>query len=160
MHDPTELWGESHAEFDLLPSEPHISTPPELPHDSTPAALHGSNHPSEDDELGHFEDSGSPPDPKIHELQIAQKFIDALKDASLDNSGHDPMVIELLCNPHETTIEEDLNELDDKLNPVVCLLLDIFLAISNASQDTYTAVCAALARHSPPTNILSYDAVK
>ena len=65
----------------------------QTPHNSTPAVTHESGHTLEDDSdqwLGHFEDSRSPPDPKIHELKIAQKFIDALKDALLDTMGLDP----------------------------------------------------------------------
>ena len=144
-------------------SEPHQSPPhPDITRINTPLL---PDHDSEtgndsDPELGHFENAGAPPDPKLRELKIAQAFINALKDASLDASGLDSTVIEVLCNPRQSTIAEDLDALDDELNPVLRLSLDIFLAVSNASQDTYTAVRTALARHTPPINILSYDTIK
>ena len=69
MPDPTEPRGEDHAEFNSPPSDPHISTPPpKPPHNFLPVALDENSHPFKDDgdpQLGHFEDSGPPPDPKI-----------------------------------------------------------------------------------------------
>lgn len=144
-------------------SEPHQSPPrPDITCINTPLL---PDHDSEtgddsDPELGRFENAGAPPDPKLRELKIAQAFINALKDASLDASGLDSTVIEVLCNPRQSTIAEDLDALDDELNLVLRLSLDIFLAVSNASQDTYTAVRTALAWHTPPINILSYDTIK
>ena len=50
-------------------------------------------------ELGIYKDIGVPIEPKIHELKIAQQFIENLKNATLDNSTLDDWVCEWLCNP-------------------------------------------------------------
>lgn len=141
------------------PPKPYRNSPtPEPPLEYNPEG--DNQHDDDDPQLGQFENLGPPPDLKICELKIAQAFVNALRDISLDTSDLDPDVIELLCNPRQTTVEEDLNELDDELNPVLRLSLDIFLTVSNASQDTYTAVCAALAQHTPPIHILSHVVIK
>jgi hypothetical protein len=43
-------------------------------------------------EVGIYEDIGAPIEPKIHELKIAQQFIEHLENATLDNSKIDDWV--------------------------------------------------------------------
>jgi hypothetical protein len=104
-------------------------------------------------EVGVYEDIGAPIEPKIHELRIAQQFIKYLENATLDNSKLDGWVRERLCNPLTGTV-------DDMLDPILRLSLDIYLAVGNASQETYNSVCNALMRYNPAEPILSYDIVK
>lgn len=67
------------------------------------AAMERSQSPAIDDqreaspilegpEVGVYEDIGAPLEYKIHELQIAQQFINSLKNATLDNSKLDDWV--------------------------------------------------------------------
>ena len=77
-------------------------------------------------ELGIYKDIGVPMEPKIHELKIAQQFIENLKNATLDNSTLDYWVCEQLHNPPTSTV-------DDMLDPILRLSIDIYLAVGNAS---------------------------
>jgi hypothetical protein len=104
-------------------------------------------------EVGIYEDIGAPIEPKIHELKIAQQFIEHLENATLDNSKIDDWVRERLQHPLTTTV-------DDMLDPILRLSIDIYLAVSNASQATYDSVCDSLIHFNPDKPILSYDAVK
>lgn len=58
------------------------------------------------------------------------EFIKGLKTASLDDEGMqlDPDALERLQNPPQTPPEIS--------DPELCLALDLFLAIGNASQET------------------------
>ena len=93
-------------------------------------------------EVGMYEDIGAPIEPKIHELRIAQQFIKCLENATLDNSKLDDWVRERLRNPLTGTV-------DDMLDPILRLSLDIYLAVGNASQETYNSVRNALMRLQP-----------
>lgn len=88
-------------------------------------------------------------EPKIHELKIAQKFIDGLLDVSLDNSCLDNSTLAWLRSPPQESPAETID-------PLFQLSLDIYLAIGNASQATYTAVCTALACFDPEIELHSY----
>ena len=57
------------------------------------------------------------------------------------------------CNPPSEPAE-DLNDPDLRLS------IDLFLGITNASQETYNSVRNAILRHSPDINILSFNQVK
>lgn len=104
-------------------------------------------------EVGIYEDIGAPIEPKIHELKIAQQFIEHLENVTLDNSKIDDWVRERLQHPLTTTV-------DDMLDPILRLSIDIYLAVSNASQATYDSVRDSLIRFNPDKPILFYDAVK
>ena len=106
-----------------------------------------------DPELGIYEDIGVPMEPKIRELKIAQQFIESLQNATLDNSKLDDWVCERLRTPPTSTV-------DDMLDPILRLSIDIYLAVGNASQETYNSVRNALIRYNPAEPILSYDIVK
>jgi hypothetical protein len=88
----------------------------------------------------------------LDEIKISLAFIDGLKKASLDNEDLDDNVRTRLRNPPQETLDVD--------DPDLRLSLDIFLAVSNASQDTYTNVRNAILRRHPETRILSFDQVK
>ena len=91
-------------------------------------------------------------EPKIHELKIAQQFIESLKNVTLDNSTLDDCIRKWLCNPPTSTV-------DDMLNPILRLSIDIYLAVGNTSQETYNSVCNALMHYNPAEPLLSYDIV-
>ncbi|OBZ71428.1 hypothetical protein A0H81_08373 [Grifola frondosa] len=95
---------------------------------------------------------GDPPTIHLEELKIAQKFIDALKNASLDDDQLDPSVLDQLRNSVHAPLEID--------DPDLRLSLDIYLAVSNASQDTYNDVRAAILRRYPDSAIFTYDQIK
>ena len=92
-------------------------------------------------------------EPKIHQLKIAQQFIGSLKNAILDDSTLDDWVCERLRNSPTSTV-------DDMLDPIPRLSIDIYLAVGNASQETYNSVRNALMRYNPAEPLLSYDIVK
>lgn len=106
-------------------------------------------------------DSGERPDtdppnfvPVIEDIVTSLQFIDALKNASLKSKVEplDPELVERIRNPptYELTVDD----------PDLRLSLDIFLAIGNASEDTYSSVCIALRRRYPECNLLSFYKVK
>ena len=75
-----------------------------------------------------------------------------LCSASLDESGMDPDSMEHLRNPpHKTLVIKD---------PNLHLSLDIFLAISHASNETYKLVYDAILQCYPDSGILSLDQIK
>src|SRR5882762_784618 len=69
-----------------------------------------------DPEVGIYEDVGAPIEPKIHELKIAQQFIESLQNATLDNSKLDGWVWEWLCNPPTSTV-------NDMLDPILVMII-------------------------------------
>ncbi|KAI0054504.1 hypothetical protein BV25DRAFT_1873322 [Artomyces pyxidatus] len=89
---------------------------------------------------------------RIQEFQDALDFIQCIKDAKLDNDKLPPEVIERLRNPLQFTPEIESKGLR--------LSLDTFLATSNASQQSYTDVCAGIKRAHPEDELLSYDQMK
>jgi hypothetical protein len=100
------------------------------------------------------EDRDSEPDVEIHieDLKIACEFINGLRNASLDNEDLPEDVLTRLRHPLEQPLDID--------DPDIRLSIDLFLSISNASQDTYTSVRAAILRRHPDNLILSFDQVK
>lgn len=100
----------------------------------------------------------TPPEPasfdhiKIEDIKIALKFIAALQNATLDNAGLDPDLLHQIRNPETNilTVEDP----DDRLS------IDIFLAIGNASEASYTGVRAAILRRNPEYKVLTYYKVK
>src|ERR1700722_1568794 len=88
----------------------------------------------------------------IEDLQISLAFVNALKTATLDDSGLPPGIIHQLRHP----IEEPLGE----IHPDLRLGLDLFLCVSNASEDTYRTARLAFQRHSPHVEIPTYERIK
>lgn len=90
----------------------------------------------------------------IDDINIALKFVDAIKEASLDNKDEpiDKDILQQICNPATTAlIIEDANER---------LSIDIYLALTTASEAAYTAIRTALLRRDPTDEILTYYKVK
>lgn len=88
--------------------------------------------------------------PAIDDIQIAREFITSLGNASLDHRFLmlDADLVEQIRNPPSHILSID--------NPTDQLSLDLFLAIDNASQETYNAVRDAIKRHFPDEDVLSY----
>ncbi|KAJ7575373.1 hypothetical protein C8J56DRAFT_1172215 [Mycena floridula] len=93
-----------------------------------------------------------PPPSSVKEIQITQQFIADIRNATLDNGGLPPSVIEALRNP--------ATERPDISNPDLRLALDLFLAVGNASEQIYTDIRAAILLRHPKTSLLSYHEVK
>ena len=58
------------------------------------------------------------------------------------------------------TLPRATSTVDDMLDPILRLSIDIYLAVGNASQETYNSVCNALMHYNPAEPLLSYDIVK
>ncbi|OBZ75159.1 hypothetical protein A0H81_04486 [Grifola frondosa] len=103
---------------------------------------------SSEDELP--EDLGVPTDPPLEELLLTQQFVDVLKSATFDGQNLDPEDIQQLHKPLQMPL--DLNaDLD------LHLAVELFLAVGNTSQETYSTVHAALLHHHPDDNISTYE---
>jgi hypothetical protein len=96
------------------------------------------------------ESGAQPTSPK--EFIIANKFIAGLQNAYLNNPEElDRDIIQRLQNPPEYTPELDRDER---------LSIDLFLSVSNASEETYNSARAAIMRRHPEDEILSHFRVK
>ena len=101
-----------------------------------------------DEELGDMTTDIS----RIENIKFTQKFIEGIHTATFENGGLDSDVIYGLRNPcDEPTSISD---------PDVRLSIDLFLAGTNASEQTYQACHDAILRHHPDCHILSYYSVK
>ena len=81
---------------------------------------------------------------QMDEVQKTIKLINAIKDTHFGDA-HDGLhqdFVDRLHNPLEEPLEEPL-VLED---PDLCLSIDIYLSISNASQETYNATRKAILR--------------
>ncbi|OBZ71729.1 hypothetical protein A0H81_08962 [Grifola frondosa] len=90
--------------------------------------------------------------PKIEDIKTAIEFIKLLRTATLQESGLEPEDLERLCNPPQEPLEID--------DPDLLLSLELFLAVSNASRETYNSVRDAIIRRYPTSNIRTYYQVK
>ncbi|KAF5368205.1 hypothetical protein D9757_011314 [Collybiopsis confluens] len=89
---------------------------------------------------------------KIEDIRIADEFIELLKNASLDNDGLEEHTLYRLRNP--------LENLPDELDHYTRLSIDMYLAITHASESTYNDIRDAIQRCFPDAKILSYYKVK
>ncbi|KAF8270602.1 hypothetical protein EI94DRAFT_1570823 [Lactarius quietus] len=89
---------------------------------------------------------------RIDSIKVAQDFIKEIQAATLDNGNLDDDLIECLCNPPEHTA--------DISDPNVRLSLDLFLAVTNASEETYKLCRDAILHRYPDSGVLSYYSVK
>ncbi|KAI0632549.1 hypothetical protein C8Q77DRAFT_1059157 [Trametes polyzona] len=87
-------------------------------------------------------------DVKREDVRITLEYIRLIREASLDNSGLDPDLLEQLRNPPELELTID--------DPNVILSIEIYLAVGNASIETYNAVRDALKHRSQDMEILSF----
>jgi hypothetical protein len=92
---------------------------------------------------------------KLDTMKTAMAYIEALKTASLDDewSKLDADTLYQLRNPATTPV--NINE-----NPSWRLGLDLYLSITNVSQETYTLVRKAILRRYPDEDIPSYHQIK
>lgn len=88
----------------------------------------------------------------IESVRIAQIYIEKIKSASLDSDKLTLEEIHRLRNPDTEPVDLD--------NPDARLSIDIYMACSNASESTYTAVRKSVLRRFPDVEILSYHRVK
>ncbi|KAI0317100.1 hypothetical protein OF83DRAFT_1172300, partial [Amylostereum chailletii] len=87
----------------------------------------------------------------IQDIAWTQAFIRELQTASLDKSGLDEDTLERLRNP-----PKNLPEIDRFLRHSI----DTFLAVTNASRETYNDIRAGYLRCHPDATMLSYAQVK
>ena len=89
--------------------------------------------------------------PVIEDISISLKFIEHIKNASLEDYL-DKEAIYRLRNPpeHELTLDDP----DDRYS------IDVFLAVTTASEATYDAIRLATLRQYPDSGILTYHKVK
>jgi hypothetical protein len=92
----------------------------------------------------------------IEDIKIAREYINALKGATLDSdlSRHwlGEEIIDQIKNPPTSPLIID--DLTTRLS------LDLYLAVGNASQETYNSACAAIHHHFHDEKLLSYFKVK
>jgi hypothetical protein len=93
----------------------------------------------------------------LHHLRTSMAFIQGIASASLDDehSKLDPSVLERIRNP---STSESIPSITD--NPGIRLGLDIFLAITNAAQGTYSSIRNGILRRYPDDDIPSYERIK
>ncbi|KAL6302645.1 hypothetical protein BKA93DRAFT_736457 [Sparassis latifolia] len=91
---------------------------------------------------------------RLSEMKLSMEFICALEQASLDDEGMrlDADTLEHLRNPPRTTV--------DVTDPSLRLVLDLFLAVGNSSQETYNTVRDAIMRRYPDDILSSYVQIK
>jgi hypothetical protein len=88
----------------------------------------------------------------IENIKITQEFIKDISMATFENRSLDEEVLHRLHNPSNEPISIS--------NPDTHLSLDLFLAVTNASEEMYHACCDAVLHHYPDSGILSYHTVK
>jgi hypothetical protein len=88
------------------------------------------------------------------DIRMYLDFVRRIEKASLEDDGMKmgPDDLERLRHPPQEKI--DLND------PNLRLALDLFLATSNSSQETYNSVCKAIRRRYPEEELFSYDQIK
>lgn len=104
-----------------------------------------------DDDAFHYFDSDDLPKASIENLALSQDMINAIKNATLEDDIHDEDTLRNLRHPPHAAPFVD---------PITRLSIDIFLPLSNGSQQMYNAVRLALARHDPNLLIHSYAVIK
>jgi hypothetical protein len=89
------------------------------------------------------------PHPHLPDLRLTMQFIDLLRNATHKNSGYPEEVYDQIFNP--------LNEAFKFEKPDVRLCMEIFIHTQNASRESYELICAAVARHNPDFELVSWD---
>ena len=119
------------------------------------AALHALLGDDNDNEANAQQDEEEMPalvQSRIEHVNLAQKFIQEISAATLENGNLGADVIEHLQNPEEGPA--------DISDPNIRLALDLFMACEKSSQNTYSSVREAMLRRFPETELLSYHSVK
>lgn len=89
---------------------------------------------------------------KRQDIKYTLEYIDLLKEATLEMSGLAEDEVHRLRNP----MEEEF----DITDPVIRLSIDLYLALSNASLETYNLVRDAIATYSPDIKVLTLYKVR
>jgi hypothetical protein len=89
---------------------------------------------------------------RIDSIKLTQDFIKEIQHATLDNGNLDEDLVHRLRNPCEQPA--------DISNPDIRLSLDLFMAVTNASEETYKLCRDAILRRYPESEVLSYYSVK
>ena len=79
---------------------------------------------------------------RLPEVQLAQDFIDELKEATLERSGMSPEAIRRMRKPPA--------HLPAPLSPVELLAVEMYLAHGAPSEENYRDNCRAIMRLHPP----------
>ena len=118
------------------------------------ATLHALSMPELPTSSGDEDGSGNLPDhtSRIECIKITQEYIKEIRSATLDNGNLDEDVIYQLRNPPK--------EPTDISDPDIRFSLDLFLAATNASEETYNSCRGAILRRYPSSGLLSYYSVK
>lgn len=90
--------------------------------------------------------------PRVEDLRIAEEFVRAVRRAKLSEEPFDDDVMHRINNP--PTIPIDLSD------PNLRMSIDLYLAVRNASEETYNATRIAIMRRHPEDQILSYHVVR
>ena len=101
--------------------------------------------------------SGDEDDPqaatfRIKSIKVTQEYIKEICAATLNNRNLEKALIDQLRNPPE--------EPTDISNPDIRLSLDLYMAITNMSDETYTTCRNAILQRHPNSHILSLYSVK
>ncbi|KZT25538.1 hypothetical protein NEOLEDRAFT_1156215 [Neolentinus lepideus HHB14362 ss-1] len=92
---------------------------------------------------------------RIEDIWITEQFIQALREASLDNGDLTDAAVEDLLNPPESTLK-----LREERDRDLLLSLRLFLAQLDCSQDTYKQTADAVQQAHPEDKLLSYENIK
>lgn len=100
-----------------------------------------------------FDDEGENyPESRIENIRLAQKYINIIKSASLDNDKLTEEEIYRLRNPSTEHIDID--------SPDTRLSIDLYMSCSKSSESTYRAVRESILKRFPHTEVLSYHRAK
>jgi hypothetical protein len=90
---------------------------------------------------------------QLDNIKLVMQYIQALESASLsDEMGLDSETIDRLRDAPQVPV--------DLTDPDLRLSLDLFLSVSNSSQETYISARKAILRRHPEDEILTYDQIK
>jgi len=90
---------------------------------------------------------------QLNDIKLVMQYIQALESASLsDEMGLDSETIDRLQDAPQVPV--------DLTDPDLRLSLDLFLSVSNSSQETYISARKAILRRHPEDEILTYDQIK
>jgi hypothetical protein len=92
--------------------------------------------------------------PVLADIIIASKFVELLKTASLDNEVKElsPAVLHQIRHPAEEVLTVE--------DPDHRLSIDVYLSVTNASEETYNSTRTAILRRYPDSGMLTYHGVK
>ncbi|KAK7679186.1 hypothetical protein QCA50_017764 [Cerrena zonata] len=99
----------------------------------------------------------------VSNLKNTLNFIEAIRNATLDNGNYPPHIIERLRDPPKCPVDLDQDpdlRLSLDQDPDLRLSLDLFLSTSRASEKTYHSTRAAFLRRHPEDKILSLDGIR